>query len=202
MNGDGLRQKFLWRYLSLCFISISLLAACTVAYNWREIRSDEQGFLALFPAKTSFEQKSFLYKNHPIPIALEASVVNETVFAVGTIKVENPDIQSDDLLELMQTNAQKSMASHQDTALVSASFQVAGATGQKVEGHGYQFLGASLDGKYRMYWVYWVTRKISPQITKIYQLSAIQLFSKNPSMAELKKSTEVFNTFLEGFKPY
>jgi hypothetical protein len=61
---------------------ISFLFACTATFNWREIRSDEQGFSALFPAKTTFEQKQFPFKDRPIDISLEASNAGDAVFAI------------------------------------------------------------------------------------------------------------------------
>jgi hypothetical protein len=181
---------------------LSILFACTATFNWREIRSDEQGYSALFPAKTTFEQKQFPFKDRPIDISLEASNAGEAIFAIGTLKLDEKNTSSDELLAAMQNNAQKSIANQTATELLKTSFTLAGEGSSKVPGEGYQLAGKSPDGLHRIYWVYWVKRSDNNQITRLYQLTAIKAFKQKPTEKESEAVTEQFSTFLGGFRPY
>ena len=47
-------KRFLLPVLAIFFS----LVACTATFNWREVRFDEQNFVALFPTKHHFEQQT------------------------------------------------------------------------------------------------------------------------------------------------
>ena len=181
---------------------ISFLFACTATFNWREIRSDEQGFSALFPAKTTFEQKQFPFKDRPIDISLEASNAGDVGFAIGTLKLDEKSTSSDELLAAMQNNAQKSITNPDSPELLKINFTLAGEGNSKVGGEGYQLSGVSPDGLHRIYWVYWVKRSDGNQMTRLYQLTAIKSFKQKPTDKESNEVTEQFSTFLGGFRPY
>ncbi len=181
---------------------LSILFACTATFNWREIRSDEQGYSALFPAKTTFEQKQFPFKDRPIDISLEVSNAGEAIFAISTLKLDEKNTSSDELLAAMQNNAQKSIANQTAPELLKASFTLAGEGNSKVIGEGYQLNGVGPDAIHRIYWVYWVKRSDNNQITRLYQLTAIKSFKQKPTEKQSNEVTEQFSTFLGGFKPY
>lgn len=190
------------KQLSCLFLSSIFLFACTATFNWRETRSDEQGYSALFPAKSNFEQKKIPLNDRLIEISLETSSAGDAVFAIGSLKVDETQSSSNDLISLMQKNAQRSIQQEVEPTLLTASFKLAGENNRKVDGNGYQLSGVSLDGKYRIYWVYWVKRIDNSQITRVYQLTAMQAFKQKPADQEISSLTEQLNTFLSGFKPY
>ena len=186
-----------------CILLVSIfLCACTATFNWREIRSDEQGYSALFPAKSNVEQKKLPFNDRLIEISLETSSADEALFAIGSLKLDEKENASADLITLMQKNAQRSIQQETEPILLKASFKLAGENNTKIDGDGFQLSGVSLDGKFRIYWVYWLKRSDSNQLTRVYQLTAMKAFKQKPSGQEISSITEQFNTFLGGFKPY
>jgi hypothetical protein len=187
--------------IGLLLVSISLVA-CTATFNWREIRSDEQGYSALFPAKSHLEQKKLPFNDHLIEISLETSSTDDAVFAIGSLKLDEKENSSTDLIKLMQLNAQRSIQQDVEPALLKTSFKLAGENNHTVEGEGFQLRGLSLDQKFRIYWVYWVKLPNGQQMTRVYQLTAMKAFKQKPSEKEINAMTEEFSTFIAGFKPY
>lgn len=197
-NNNWLSLK---RIISPLLASV-ILFACTATFNWREIRSDEQGYSALFPAKSNLEQKEMPFNDRLIETSLETSTADDTLFAIGSLKLNEKENSSADLIMLMQKNARISIQQDIEPILVKERFKLAGENSLKIDGEGFQMSGVSLDGKYRLYWVYWVKRSGSNQMTRVYQLTAMKAFKQKPSDQEISSLTEQYNTFLGGFKPY
>jgi len=184
------------------FLASLILFACTATFNWREIRSDEQGYSALLPAKSNLEQKEMPFNDRLIETSLETSTADDTLFAIGSLKLNEKENSSSDLITLMQKNALRTIQQEIEPVLVNASFKLAGENNLKIDGEGFQMNGVSLDGKYRLYWVYWVKRADGNQMTRVYQLTAMKAFKQKPSDQEMNTLTEQYGTFLGGFKPY
>ncbi len=62
-----------------------VLAGCTPAYDWREVRSDEGGWIALFPEKPVEVTRTITLPNQqqPVRLTLRSGRIGETMFAVG-----------------------------------------------------------------------------------------------------------------------
>lgn len=202
VSKSPIKNALFFRYITLLLTFCALLTACTATFNWREIRSEEQGFLALFPAKTRTEQKNFPFKDQTIEITMEAAIADETLFAVSSLRVNEQVIQSTELIDLMQRNATKSIPSVALPKLEEIRFPIAGQTNLKAIGQGYQFSAPGPNQNHLVYWVYWTSRKDPEQMTRVYQLSAAKSFKGKPSDDELKTTQEQMLTFMSGFKPY
>ena len=75
--------------LSAFCVLTSLLASCDPALNWREVRSDDAGYTALFPAKpTSFERAVNL-DGLQVMMNMTAAEADGVNFAVATAIIED-----------------------------------------------------------------------------------------------------------------
>jgi hypothetical protein len=75
--------------LSAFCVLTSLLASCDPALNWREVRSDDAGYTALFPAKpTSFERAVNL-DGLQVMMNMTAAEADGVSFAVATAIIED-----------------------------------------------------------------------------------------------------------------
>lgn len=190
------------KVITLCCLTFIFLVGCTATFNWREVRSDEQGFIALFPDKTKTEKKQLAFKDQEISVVMQATMTGGALFAISSLKLDPSIVASQEMVQLLQTNAQKSLKLSMEPSLISEQFSVAGEVSQKMTGQGYRLLGEGQDRQYRVFWVYWLTRPADENKIRVFQLSAIKTFAKEPSPREMEEITEQFATFIGGFKPY
>lgn len=73
------------RRLLIACVSVGVIAGCSPTYNWREIRSDEGQWIALFPEKPVEVSRTIQLPNQKTPVrfTLRSSRIGETMFAVG-----------------------------------------------------------------------------------------------------------------------
>lgn len=64
-------------------ILLTLLAACTPEHNWREMPAAEGSVRVAFPSRPQSETRELPLAGETVPFTLMASVVGNTVFAVG-----------------------------------------------------------------------------------------------------------------------
>ena len=79
------------RLFALCALSVLMtwLASCDPALNWREVRSNDAGYTALFPAKpTSFERAVNL-DGLQVMMNMTAAEADGVSFAVATAIIED-----------------------------------------------------------------------------------------------------------------
>ncbi len=62
-----------------------VLAGCTPTYDWREVRSAEGGWIALFPEKPVEVTRTITLpdQQQPVRLTLRSGRIGETMFAVG-----------------------------------------------------------------------------------------------------------------------
>lgn len=182
------------------FILCCLIFGCTATFNWREIRSDDQGYVALFPAKTSMEQQTISYESHSLVMTMEAASAGDTLFAVGTILLDK-EVDAEKLITWMELNAKQVIRSEKTPDSLKYRVKSSGDSPATLNGRGLNLIGIGPDSHYRMYWVRWVLRTDTTGKSRIYQLSAITPFNKFPNADEMQRIEEQYNTFLEGFHP-
>ena len=96
-----LRYSRLFALTAVCVLT-TLLASCDPALNWREVRSNDAGYTALFPAKpTSFERAVNL-DGLQVMMTMTAAEADGVSFAVATAVIED-DGQRANALTAMQT---------------------------------------------------------------------------------------------------
>lgn len=187
---------------SLGCLALLTLVACSATFNWREVRFEAEQFLALFPAKAQRQQQTVRFENIDYPMTMAAAKAGEILFAVGTIPFAEKDVSSLAMVDWMKTNTVKIFPHHEIPQTITAEIKTVGLPSQKLLAQDYHLKGMGPDGVYRIYWVRWVVRKHATDPSFIYQLSAIQSFKNEPKIDVFQRTTEQFETFMSGFRPY
>jgi len=179
-----------------------VLTSCTSTFNWREVKLDEQQFLALFPAKHHFEQQTFRFEKNELTMTMAASKAGDILFAIGTIPFDSKVTSEKTLTDWMKSNVAKIVQGKSEQQLIQFEVKTAGTPAVIIPAQGYNLKGFGPDGVYRIYWVRWVVRQHTNGQSFIYQMSAIQSFKAETSMQIQKQTTEQIETFMGGFHPY
>lgn len=74
----------------------ALLTACTPALDWREVRNEEGGYRALFPAKPVVASREFVLAGQTVTLKLQAATSGSSYFAVGEIPLSEAQQASAD----------------------------------------------------------------------------------------------------------
>jgi hypothetical protein len=186
----------------LMVILMLVLASCTATFNWREVKLNEQQFLALFPAKHHFEQQTFRFEKNQLTMTMAASKAGDILFAIGTIPFDSKVTSEKTLTDWMKSNVTKIFQGRSEQQLIQFEVKTAGTPALIIPAQGYNLKGFGPDGVYRIYWVRWIIRQHTNGQSFIYQMSAIQSFKAEPSVQIQKQTTEQIETFMGGFHPY
>lgn len=186
----------------VALLPILFFIACTSTFNWREVRFDEEQYMALFPAKNAFEQQTIRFEDHRLTMTMAAAKAGEILFAIGTIPIDTKIVSGEALVQWMRLNTAKLIKESATPQIIQFEIKTAGSPVQILSAQGYNLKGLGPDGNYRIYWVRWVTRTNESGQSRIYQLSAIKSFKSVPSANEQKQIIEQFETFMSGFRPY
>ncbi len=188
--------------VTLTVLTMLFLASCTATFNWREVKLDEQQFMALFPAKNQFEQQTFRFENHELTMTMTAAKAGDILFAVGTIPFDTKVISDKELIHWMKSNVAKIIQGKSEQQLIQFEVKTAGTPALIIPAQGYNLKGFGPDGVYRIYWVRWVVRQHTNGQSYIYQMSAIHSFKSEPTVEIQKQTIEQMETFMGGFHPY
>lgn len=71
------------------FAAVCVVSACNPTFNWREYRSADAGYRALFPAKPSSMTRNIELAGTKLNMTLTAAEVDEVNFAVGSAEVSD-----------------------------------------------------------------------------------------------------------------
>lgn len=69
-----------------------MLAACSPAFDWREYRSPDAPFTALFPGKPAVLTRQIDLAGQKIALTMTASEAEGSTFAIGTAVMANPGL--------------------------------------------------------------------------------------------------------------
>jgi len=188
-------------FTRITFVFVLMMVACTATFNWREVRVDDQGFTALFPAKTTFEQQIIRFQNVDLTMTMAAAMAEDSLFAVGTMPFDKKLLNGETLIGWMQSNTAKLIQSQIPPQNITFEIKTAGTPATFIPAQGFNLTGLGPDGYYRIYWVRWMVRTDEIGKSRIYQLSALKPFKTEPSEAAQKEAIEQFETFMRGFKP-
>ena len=103
-----------------------LLAACSPRYDWRDYRSPDQGYTALFPGKPSTLERSVNLNGLTVHMSMTAAEVDGATFAVGSAVVPTPD-QAPAALVAMQTALLRNIGASAAGGNSTPSAAIAGA---------------------------------------------------------------------------
>ena len=77
--------------LLLAVLAAFLATACSPDYNWREVRSPEQGYLVMLPDKPATMTRTIRLEALEVPMTMQGARVGETSFTVAVAQLPSDD---------------------------------------------------------------------------------------------------------------
>jgi hypothetical protein len=197
-------KQIMLRYLFLILGALLTLSACSPTLDWRTVRSDDLLYEALYPGKPSRAEKSIMFDGQKLTMTIEASKVENSLYAVGVINIPKDISQKIDingLLKYLQTgmlsNLKNSPAPVEKTAIIKTS----GLDSINLTAKEFLIQGDGPDAKKRSLRFRVVQRQFPDGQIQIYQQSLLQTISSDVSIEKLIQ-TDAHEMFFSGFKPY
>lgn len=195
-------HSMLFKFLTSILISLSL-AACTPSLDWRTVRSDDLLYEALYPGKPSRAEKTVMFNNQKLTMTMEASRVNDTLFAVGVINIpvaaKGIDLKA--LKDFLQNGMLSNLKTDQAPMPTTISVKTAGQPSYDLPAQEWVIQGLGPDGRQRLLRFRVVQRNLPDGQIQIYQQSILQSLKNNVAIEKVLRSDE-HEMFFTGFKPY
>ncbi|MFM6962052.1 MAG: hypothetical protein ACKOXE_05845 [Polynucleobacter victoriensis] len=192
----------LFKLFSSILIGISLVA-CTPSLDWRTVRSDDLLYEALYPGKPSRAEKTVMFNSQKLTMTMEASRVNDTLFAVGVINIpataKGIDLKA--LKDFLQNGMLSNLKTDQATTPTTISVKTAGQPSYELPAQEWVIQGLGPDGQQRLLRFRVVQRNLPDGQIQIYQQSILQSLKNNLAVEKILRSDE-HEMFFTGFKPY
>jgi hypothetical protein len=189
-----LLNRFIWT-LAL----ITSLVACTPAFDWRTVRSDDLYYEALYPGKPSRAEKTILIDGEKFTMTMEAAKAEGALYAVGLIQLpKDSKISPDAILKYLKNGMLSNLKAEVPASLKVVSMRTAGQPSYELTAEEFVQQGIGPDNQERLLTVQWVQRKFPDGQTMIYQVSVLQVISKSNQ----HQHAEEHQMFIRGFRPY
>ena len=189
------------------FIILSLLlglSACSPTLDWRTVRADDLLYEALYPGKPSRAEKSILFDGQKMTMTIEASKVENSLYAVGVINVPKDISQKFDtnsLLKYLQTGMLSNLKNSSTPVEKTVTIKTAGQSSIDLSAQEWVIQGDGPDAKKRLLRFRIVQRQFPDGQIQIYQQSLLQTIDGEVSLEKLIQ-TDAHEMFFSGFKPY
>jgi hypothetical protein len=197
-------KQIMLRNLFLILGALLTLSACSPTLDWRTVRSDDLLYEALYPGKPSRAEKSIMFDSQKLTMTIEASKVENSLYAVGVINIPKDISQKIDingLLKYLQTgmlsNLKNASAPVEKTVIIKTS----GQDSINLSAKEFLIQGDGPDAKKRSLRFRVVQRQFPDGQIQIYQQSLLQTISSDVSIEKLIQ-TDAHEMFFSGFKPY
>lgn len=195
-------HSMLLKLFTSVLIGLSL-TACTPSLDWRTVRSDDLMYEALYPGKPSRAEKTIIFNNQKLTMTMEASRVNDTLFAVGVINIpataKTIDLKS--LKDFLQNGMLSNLKTDQAVNPTMISVKTAGQPSYDLPAQEWLLQGLGPDGQQRLLRFRVVQRNLPDGQIQIYQQSILQVIKNNAPIEKILRSDE-HEMFFTGFKPY
>lgn len=195
-------HSMLFKLFSSILIGISLVA-CTPSLDWRTVRSDDLVYEALYPDKPSRAEKTVMFNSQKLTMTMEASRVNDTLFAVGVINIpataKGIDLKA--LKDFLQNGMLSNLKTDQAPTPTTISVKTAGQPSYDLPAQEWVIQGLGPDGQQRLLRFRVVQRNLPDGQIQIYQQSILQSLKNNLAVEKILRSDE-HEMFFTGFKPY
>ena len=189
------------------FIILGLLlsvSACSPTLDWRTVRSDDLLYEALYPGKPSRAEKSIIFDGQKMTMTIEASKVENSLYAVGVINVPKDISQKFDtnsLLKYLQAGMLSNLKNSSTPVEKTATIKTAGQSSIDLSAKEWLIQGDGPDAKKRLLRFRIVQRQFPDGQIQIYQQSLLQTISGEVSLEKMIQ-TDAHEMFFSGFKPY
>ena len=197
-------KQIMLRNLFIIIGALLTLSACSPTLDWRTVRSDDLLYEALYPGKPSRAEKSIMFDGQKLTMTIEASKVENSLYAVGVINIPKDIGQKIDingLLKYLQTgmlsNLKNASAPVEKTAIIKTS----GLDSINLTAKEFLIQGDGPDAKKRSLRFRVVQRQFPDGQIQIYQQSLLQTIDGDVSIDKLIQ-TDAHEMFFSGFKPY
>lgn len=189
------------------FIILSLLlglSACSPTLDWRTVRADDLLYEALYPGKPSRAEKSIIFDGQKMTMTIEASKVENALYAVGVINVPKDISQKFDtnnLLKYLQTGMLSNLKNSSAPVEKTVTIKTAGQSSIDLSAKEWVIQGDGPDAKKRLLRFRIVQRQFPDGQIQIYQQSLLQTINGEVSLEKMVQ-TDAHEMFFSGFKPY
>jgi hypothetical protein len=189
------------------FIILSLLlglSACSPTLDWRTVRADDLLYEALYPGKPSRAEKSIIFDGQKMTMTIEASKVENSLYAVGVINVPKDISQKFDtnnLLKYLQTGMLSNLKNSSVPVENTVTIKTAGQSSIDLSAKEWVIQGDGPDAKKRLLRFRIVQRQFPDGQIQIYQQSLLQTIDGEVSLEKMIQ-TDAHEMFFSGFKPY
>jgi hypothetical protein len=197
-------KQIMLRNLYLVLALLLGLSACSPTLDWRAVRSDDLLYEALYPGKPSRAEKSIMFNGQKLTMTIEASKVDNSLYAVGVINIPKDISQKFDtngfvkyLQAGMLSNLKNSPAPIENTVMI----KTAGQSSIGLSAKEFLIQGDGPDAKKRLLRFRLVQRQFPDGQIQIYQQSILQTISGEELLEKLIK-TDAHEMFFSGFKPF
>jgi hypothetical protein len=189
------------------FIILGLLlgvSACSPTLDWRTVRSDDLFYEALYPGKPSRAEKSIIFNGQKLTMTIEASKVDNSLYAVGVINIPKDIAQKFDansLLKYLQTGMLSNLQNSSAPVEKTVTIKTAGQSSIDLSAKEWLIQGDGPDAKRRLLRFRIAQRNFPDGQIQIYQQSLLQGISGEVPLEKLIQ-TDGHEMFFSGFKPY
>jgi len=189
------------------FIILGLLltvSACSPTLDWRTVRSDDLLYEALYPGKPSRAEKSVMFDGHKLTMTIEASKVENSLYAVGVINIPKDISQKFDangFIKYLQTGMLSNLKNSPAPIEKTVTIKTAGQSSIDLSAKEFLIQGDGPDAKKRLLRFRIAQRQFPDGQIQIYQQSLLQTIGDEVPLEKLIQ-TDAHEMFFSGFKPY
>jgi hypothetical protein len=189
------------------FVILGLLltvSACSPTLDWRTVRSDDLLYEALYPGKPSRAEKAVMFDGQKLTMTIEASKVENSLYAVGVINIPKDISQKFDtngFVKYLQTGMLSNLKNSPAPIEKTVTIKTAGQASIDLSAKEFLIQGDGPDAKKRLLRFRMVQRQFPDGQIQIYQQSLLQTISGDVSVEKLTQ-TDAHEMFFSGFKPY
>ena len=195
-------HSMLFKLFTSVVVGLSLVA-CTPSLDWRTVRSDDLLYEALYPGKPSRAEKAVMFNGQKLTMTMEASRVNDTLFAIGVINIpataKGIDLKA--LKDFLQNGMLSNLKTDHAVMPTTISVKTAGQPSYDLPAQEWVIQGLGPDGQQRLLRFRVVQRNLPDGQIQIYQQSILQSLKNNLAIEKILRSDE-HEMFFTGFKPY
>ena len=197
-------KQIMLRNLFLVLALLLGVSACSPTLDWRTVRSDDLLYEALYPGKPSRAEKSMMFDGQKLTMTIEASRVENSLYAVGVINVPkdiSQKINSNELMKYLQTGMLSNLKNSSAPIEKTVTIKTSGQASIDLSAKEFLIQGDGPDDKKRSLRFRMVLRQFPDGQIQIYQQSLLQTISGEVSLEKLIQ-TDAHEMFFSGFKPY
>ncbi len=197
-------KQFMLRNLFLVLSLLLGVSACSPILDWRTVRSDDLLYEALYPGKPSRAEKLIIFNGQKLTMTIEASKVDNSLYAVGVINIPKDIAQQFDassFLKYLETGMLSNLKNSSAPVEKTATIKTAGQSSINLNAKEWLIQGDGPDAKRRLLRFRIVQRNFPDGLIQIYQQSLLQGISGEVSIEKLIQS-DGHEMFFSGFKPY